>query len=66
VAGRLGNNSKRTRPGLVFFLFQPKFFCGGDAWRPDLPDKNVTIDEAYVRGWLTEIMQKEDLSKIVL
>ncbi len=33
---------------------------------PDLPDKNVTIDAAYVRGRLKEIMEKEDLSKFIL
>ncbi len=33
---------------------------------PDLPVKNVTIDAAYVRGRLQEIMEKEDLSKFIL
>src|SRR5262249_20277599 len=33
---------------------------------PDLTDKHVTIDGAYVRGRLTEILQKEDLSKFIL
>ena len=33
---------------------------------PDLPDKNVKIDAAYVRGRLSEIMEKEDLSKFIL
>ncbi|OAI54683.1 ATP-dependent protease [Planctomycetaceae bacterium SCGC AG-212-F19] len=33
---------------------------------PDLRDKQVRIDNAYVRGRLTEIMQKEDLSKFIL
>ncbi len=33
---------------------------------PDLADKNVTIDAAYVRGRLAEIMEKEDLSKFIL
>jgi ATP-dependent HslUV protease ATP-binding subunit HslU len=33
---------------------------------PDLADKNVTIDGNYVRGRLTEIMAKEDLSKFIL
>ena len=33
---------------------------------PDLPDKNVKIDAAYVRGRLAEIMEKEDLSKFIL
>jgi ATP-dependent HslUV protease ATP-binding subunit HslU len=33
---------------------------------PDLPDKNVNIDAAYVRGRLSEIMEKEDLSKFIL
>jgi ATP-dependent HslUV protease ATP-binding subunit HslU len=33
---------------------------------PDLPDKRVKIDAAYVRGRLAEIMEKEDLSKFIL
>jgi ATP-dependent HslUV protease ATP-binding subunit HslU len=33
---------------------------------PDLPDKHVRIDAAYVRGQLAEIMEKEDLSKFIL
>jgi ATP-dependent HslUV protease ATP-binding subunit HslU len=33
---------------------------------PDLPNKNVTIDGAYVHGRLREIMEKEDLSKFIL
>lgn len=33
---------------------------------PDLPEKNVTIDAAYVRGRLKEIMEREDLSKFIL
>jgi ATP-dependent HslUV protease ATP-binding subunit HslU len=33
---------------------------------PDLPDKRVVIDAAYVRGRLTEILEKEDLSKFIL
>ena len=33
---------------------------------PDLADKHVVIDGAYVRGRLTEILQKEDLSKFIL
>jgi ATP-dependent HslUV protease ATP-binding subunit HslU len=33
---------------------------------PDLEDKRVRIDNAYVRGQLTEILQKEDLSKFIL
>ena len=33
---------------------------------PDLPDKHLVIDGPYVRGRLTEIMQKEDLSKFIL
>ena len=33
---------------------------------PDLPNKNVKIDAAYVRGRLSEIMEKEDLSKFIL
>ena len=33
---------------------------------PDLPNKRVTIDAAYVRGRLSEIVEKEDLSKFIL
>jgi ATP-dependent HslUV protease ATP-binding subunit HslU len=33
---------------------------------PDLPNKKVVIDGAYVRGRLSEIMEKEDLSKFIL
>jgi ATP-dependent HslUV protease ATP-binding subunit HslU len=33
---------------------------------PDLADKRVVIDGAYVRGRLMEILQKEDLSKFIL
>jgi ATP-dependent HslUV protease ATP-binding subunit HslU len=33
---------------------------------PDLPDKRVRIDGAYVRDRLTSILQKEDLSKYIL
>jgi ATP-dependent HslUV protease ATP-binding subunit HslU len=33
---------------------------------PDLPDKHVVIDGPYVRGRLTEILQKEDLTKFIL
>src|SRR5437868_3577327 len=33
---------------------------------PDLADKRVVIDAAYVRGRLTEILEKEDLSKFIL
>ncbi len=33
---------------------------------PDLPDKHVVIDGAYVRGRLAEILEKEDLSKFIL
>jgi ATP-dependent HslUV protease ATP-binding subunit HslU len=33
---------------------------------PDLKNKRVTIDGAYVRGRLTEVLQKEDLSKFIL
>jgi ATP-dependent HslUV protease ATP-binding subunit HslU len=33
---------------------------------PDLANKRVTIDAAYVRGRLSEIMEKEDLSKFIL
>jgi ATP-dependent HslUV protease ATP-binding subunit HslU len=33
---------------------------------PDLPDKRVVIDGAYVRQRLEQILQKEDLSKFIL
>jgi ATP-dependent HslUV protease ATP-binding subunit HslU len=33
---------------------------------PDLPDKRVRIDGAYVRGRLAEVLEKEDLSKFIL
>src|SRR5438270_6259258 len=33
---------------------------------PDLPNKRVTIDGAYVRGRLAEVLEKEDLSKFIL
>jgi ATP-dependent HslUV protease ATP-binding subunit HslU len=33
---------------------------------PDLPNKRVRIDGAYVRDRLTAILQKEDLSKYIL
>jgi ATP-dependent HslUV protease ATP-binding subunit HslU len=33
---------------------------------PDLAEKRVVIDGAYVRGKLDQIMQKEDLSKFIL
>jgi ATP-dependent HslUV protease ATP-binding subunit HslU len=33
---------------------------------PDLKDKRVRIDGAYVRGRLCEVLQKEDLSKFIL
>jgi ATP-dependent HslUV protease ATP-binding subunit HslU len=33
---------------------------------PDLPNKNVVIDAAYVRGRLQEILEKEDLSRFIL
>lgn len=33
---------------------------------PDLEEKRVVIDAAYVRGRLTEILGKEDLSKFIL
>jgi ATP-dependent HslUV protease ATP-binding subunit HslU len=33
---------------------------------PDLRNKHVRIDGAYVRGRLTEILEKEDLSKFIL
>jgi ATP-dependent HslUV protease ATP-binding subunit HslU len=33
---------------------------------PDLADKHVIVDGAYVRGRLTEILKKEDLSKFIL
>ena len=33
---------------------------------PDLADKRVRIDGAYVRDKLAAILQKEDLSKFIL
>jgi ATP-dependent HslUV protease ATP-binding subunit HslU len=33
---------------------------------PDIPEKRVVIDGAYVRGRLAEVLQKEDLSKFIL
>jgi ATP-dependent HslUV protease ATP-binding subunit HslU len=33
---------------------------------PDLPKKKVVIDAAYVRGRLTEILEREDLSRFIL
>jgi ATP-dependent HslUV protease ATP-binding subunit HslU len=33
---------------------------------PDLADKRVVIDNAYVRGKLSEVLEKEDLSKFIL
>jgi ATP-dependent HslUV protease ATP-binding subunit HslU len=33
---------------------------------PELPEKRVLIDAAYVRGRLESILQKEDLSKFIL
>jgi ATP-dependent HslUV protease ATP-binding subunit HslU len=33
---------------------------------PDLPEKIVRIDVAYVRNRLDAILQKEDLSKFIL
>ena len=33
---------------------------------PDLPEKRVVIDGAYVRARLTEVLTKEDLSKFIL
>jgi ATP-dependent HslUV protease ATP-binding subunit HslU len=33
---------------------------------PDLDNKQVVIDAGYVRGRLTEILQREDLSKFIL
>ncbi len=33
---------------------------------PDLPDKTVTIDEAYVTKMLAEIVKNEDLSRYIL
>ncbi len=33
---------------------------------PELPDRRVVIDGVYVRGRLTEILEKEDLSKFIL
>src|SRR5581483_179659 len=33
---------------------------------PDLAEKRVVIDAAYVRGRLAEIIEKEDLAKFIL
>lgn len=33
---------------------------------PDLPDKHVRVDDAYVRGRLADVLNKEDLSKFIL
>jgi ATP-dependent HslUV protease ATP-binding subunit HslU len=33
---------------------------------PDLPDKRVVIDGAYVRGRLADVLQREDLSRFIL
>jgi ATP-dependent HslUV protease ATP-binding subunit HslU len=33
---------------------------------PDLPEKRVVVDAAYVRGRLDTILQKEDLSRFIL
>ena len=33
---------------------------------PDMPDKHVKVDGAYVRGRLKEVLEKEDLSKFIL
>ncbi len=33
---------------------------------PDLPDKHVVVDGAYVRARLAEVLQKEDLSRFIL
>jgi ATP-dependent HslUV protease ATP-binding subunit HslU len=33
---------------------------------PDLPEKRVIVNSAYVRGRLMEILKKEDLSKFIL
>ena len=33
---------------------------------PDLPDKSVTIDDAYVRRMLDEIVKNDDLSRYIL
>jgi ATP-dependent HslUV protease ATP-binding subunit HslU len=33
---------------------------------PDLPDKSVTIDDAYVRRMLEDIVKNEDLSRYIL
>jgi ATP-dependent HslUV protease ATP-binding subunit HslU len=33
---------------------------------PELPSKRVTIDAAYVRGRLAEIVEREDLAKFIL
>jgi ATP-dependent HslUV protease ATP-binding subunit HslU len=33
---------------------------------PDLPEKRVVIDAAYVRGRLADVLQREDLSRFIL
>src|SRR5262249_3863299 len=33
---------------------------------PEMPEKHVAVNGDYVRGRLSEIMQKEDLSKFIL
>jgi len=33
---------------------------------PDIKEKRVVIDAEYVKGKLTAILQKEDLSKFIL
>ena len=33
---------------------------------PDLMEKNITIDEAYVNAHLTEVAEDEDLSRYIL
>jgi ATP-dependent HslUV protease ATP-binding subunit HslU len=33
---------------------------------PDLKNKQVKVDAAYVRGRLADVLEKEDLSKFIL
>ena len=33
---------------------------------PDLPEKSITIDGAYVRHMLAEVVRNEDLSRYIL
>jgi ATP-dependent HslUV protease ATP-binding subunit HslU len=33
---------------------------------PDLPERRLTVDEAFVRGRLAGLVQDEDLSRYIL